>query len=39
MLGGKNDEKERAIWEEIIMSIDKDGNGEVSFDEFKYMML
>ena len=39
VLGGKNDEKERAAWEEVIMNIDKDGNGEISFEEFKFMML
>ena len=26
------------MWDEIIKEVDIDGNGEISFDEFKIMM-
>lgn len=26
------------MWKEIIKEVDLDGNGEISFDEFKVMM-
>lgn len=39
ILGGGETEEEQDEWREIINEIDRDGNGEISFDEFHYMML
>lgn len=39
VVGGKGDENEIEAWQEMIERIDLDGNGEISFDEFKCMML
>lgn len=38
VLGGGRKFGSEHIWEEIIKEVDTDGNGEISFDEFKVMM-
>jgi len=30
---------EKQIWEEIIKEVDRDGNGQIDFNEFKEMMI
>ena len=38
ILGGSGDPQEYEEWKQIVADIDKDGNGEISFDEFVIMM-
>lgn len=38
VLGGGRKFGNESIWEDIIKEVDTDGNGEISFDEFKIMM-
>jgi Ca2+-binding EF-hand superfamily protein len=33
--GQKIDDK---VWDDIISEVDADGNGEIEFEEFKFMM-
>ena len=39
VVGGKGDGNEIEAWQEVVDEIDKDGNGEIKFQEFKQMML
>ena len=36
--GGSADAIDEAEWERILMEVDEDGNGEISFDEFTHMI-
>jgi Ca2+-binding EF-hand superfamily protein len=38
VLGGGKKFGNENIWADIIKEVDTDGNGEISFDEFKMMM-
>ena len=38
MLGVKKRLVEDDVWNQLIKEVDTDGNGEISFDEFKTMM-
>lgn len=38
MLGGGRKFGNENIWADIINEVDADGNGEISFEEFKLMM-
>lgn len=38
ILGGGKKFGNENIWSDIIKDVDADGNGEISFDEFKEMM-
>jgi len=29
---------EDGVWEAVVMEVDKDGNGEIDFEEFEMMM-
>jgi len=37
VLGGDRDE-DIQMWRDIVREVDKDGNGEIDFQEFKEMM-
>ena len=34
-----SEKKDDALWNEIFAEVDVDGDGEITFDEFKYSML
>ena len=38
VLGGAGSKEEEEAWKAILLDIDKDGNGEISFEEFVIMM-
>lgn len=38
MLGKGRKAGDEHIWDELLKDVDKDGNGEIDFDEFKEMM-
>jgi Ca2+-binding EF-hand superfamily protein len=38
MFGGGQIELDANVWTELIMEADKNGDGEISIDEFKAMM-
>ena len=37
-MGGSGTQEEFAEWKDVIDEIDKDGNGEIGFEEFELMM-
>lgn len=39
MLGVKKQLVDEVVWNQMIKDVDEDGNGEISFEEFKTMML